>query len=184
MYACFLFFIIDSKSIFLVKPQKFKEVVSIKGIYNKGYVKRTNGQIKKHRIQMTDEEILYIDKKIKSMDINSIYLSEHARNNNVVATIGQIKETLLNDSLKDFVVEYNETPFKGNIEHRVLLRDNKSIMVIYNEGMENQFCELSNLCFVLCMDNGKIVTTYYNIINDSHKTLNLNRYDKNLKIIK
>lgn len=88
------------------------------------------------------------------------------------------------ESVRECIVEYNETPIKGVIEHRVLLRDSEQIMVKYNEGKDNEFSALSNLCFVLCMDNGKIVTTYYNVSDDSHDTLNLYRYDKSLNIIK
>lgn len=176
--------IVDFHDIFLIKPEKFKEVLSIRGIYNKGYVKKTNGQVKKHRVQMTDTEIDYLNEKIKSMIDKDIYFSRHAQNNGITATLEQVIDVLNRESIKDYIVEYNETPFKGVIEHRVLIRDSKRVMVKYNEGKDNEFSALSNLCFVLCIDNGKIVTTYYNVDNDSHDTLNLYRYDKNLKIIK
>lgn len=159
-------------------------MLSIKGIYNKGYVKRTNGQIKKHRVQMTDEEVNFLVKKIKELNTQKVYLSKHAQNNNVTTTIEQILSILKSDYIKDCIIEYNETPCKGTLEHRILLRDIKSIRVTYNEGMKDEFEALSNLCFVICIDNAKIVTTYYNIDEDSHDTLNLYRYDKNLKIIK
>lgn len=133
---------------------------------------------------MTDAEVTYLDSKIKAMLTKDIYFSQHAKNNNVTATLEQIMDILNRETVKEYIVEYNETPFYGTTEHRVLLRDTEEVMVKYNEGKDNEFSALSHLCFVLCMDNGKIVTTYYNMVNDAHDTLNLYRYDKNLKIIK
>ena len=43
---------------------------------------------------------------------------------------------------------------------------------------------LCNLCAVIDYERGKVITAYWNDVDDNHDTLDLSRYDKNLQIIK
>ena len=156
----------------------------IKGIYNRGCVKKTLGQRKKHRIQMNNDELLYLKNEINAMNLNKVYFSKHVRNKGISCSLNVIREVLSKDNIEDLIIEYNETPFYGNVERRVLIRDNEPIYVHYCNNSGNDFSKESNLCFVICIDNCKIVTVYYNIINDNHDTLNLTRYSSDLIIIK
>lgn len=133
---------------------------------------------------MSSEELIYLENIFKNMDLTKIHKSYHAKNNGISAELKYIQYVLYKDNIKDLIIEYNETPTKNGIERRVLIRDNEEIVVEYNSDTEGKFIEKSNLCFVICIDTCKIVTTYYNTSNDSHNTLNLNRYSQNLNIIR
>ncbi|AAX92377.1 hypothetical protein TwortDSMZ_109 [Staphylococcus phage Twort] len=70
------------------------------------------------------------------------------------------------------IIEYNETKTRYNTQKRIVLKYPEIVKV---KGIP---------CFqyLVITNNGKLVTTYYNKINDVHKTLDLTYYDKNLKI--
>ncbi|XZH79196.1 hypothetical protein ACSW8U_16050 (plasmid) [Clostridium perfringens] len=155
----------------------------IKGIYNKGFIKKTAKQEKKHRIQMTFEELYYLSNLLKKLDLNQLHFSKHALTNNVSSSIHQIRKILLKENLYNLIIEYNKTQTAHSLEHRVLIRDNEDVLVTYNPNTTNEFKEISNFCFVICLNNSRIITTYYNISTDTHKTLNLNRYSNNLNIL-
>lgn len=95
-----------------------------------------------------------------------------------------ISHVLKKDNLMDLIIEYNETPTYNRLERRVLLRDNDIMKVKYTKEDNSNFEKESNLCFVICLDNSKVVTAYYNLVDDNHETLIDERYNENLKIIK
>lgn len=133
---------------------------------------------------MNNKELLFLENLIKNLNLNDIYLSYHAKNNGITAPIEMIKDVLSKKNIQDLIIEYNETPTRDGLERRILIRNDELINVCYNVGSVREFSQLSNLCFVVCIDNCKIVTTYYNIAKDSHDTLDLKRYDASLKILK
>lgn len=157
----------------------------LKGICNVGDVRKTEGQDKKHISQMTEAEKKYLKDKIKSIDRKDITLTRHLTNKR--KTIGfkmkNIIEVLNEENVDELIVEYNETPTNGVIDKRVLLRGGKSYNVRF-ESEKGSFISPANICFVVSLENYRVVTVYWNKTKDSHKTMNWNRYNKDLKIIK
>ena len=102
-------------------------MVNLKGEYNRGLVKRTKQQMKKHRIQMTNEELSFLEHHLKQ--INQLNYSYHVLNKQISFDKADIENMLKHENLKSFIVEYNETPTKDGMDRRVLLR-----------GMLEMFC--------------------------------------------
>lgn len=148
--------------------------------YHKGVIKKTKNQRKKHVKQMTRKEQWYLREQIKNLP--NIYFTNHALTNGVDVTIEQIKNTIKE---YNYIIEYNETINQnGKVDRRVLMRSS----TIYNVDFKRVDGSIvkgnANLCFVISIDTGRIITTYYNYIRDNHETIDYRRYDKNLKIIK
>lgn len=133
-------------------------------------------QVKKHYSQMTLQE-----KKDCVSLLQNVF--EHCK---FFKMTPHFKEKLLTridfDLLTKFIlhnkysflniIEYNETKTYNNTEKRIVLKYPK---IVYVKGVP---------CFqyLVITHTGKLVTTYYNRIDDVHKTLDLKYYDKNLKI--
>lgn len=148
--------------------------------YHKGVTKKTENQRKKHVKQMTRKEQWYLREQIKNLP--NIKFTKHALNNNVDITIEQIKNTIKE---YNYIIEYNETTDAyGKINRRVLVRSSHIYKVDFHKIDGSVIKGNANLCFVISIDTGYIVTTYYNFINDKHETIDMRRYDKTLKIIK
>ena len=71
------------------------------------------------------------------------------------------------------VIEFNVTDFHGKKQRRVIF---KSPTIVTVEGVS------SYQYLVINLEDGKIITTYYNGITDTHKTLDLDYYNANLVI--
>ena len=157
----------------------------MKGIYNIGDIRRTEGQDKKHISQMTEAEKKYLKDKIKSIDRKDITLARHLTNKqkNIGFKMKNIIEVLNEENVDELIVEYNETPTNGVIDKRVLLRGDKSYNVRF-ESEKGSFISPANICFVVLLDTYRVVTAYWNKTEDSHRTINWSRYNKDLKIIK
>lgn len=148
--------------------------------YHKGVIKKTENQRKKHVKQMTRKEQWYLREQIKNLP--NIKFTKHALNNDVDVTIEQIKNTIKE---YNYIIEYNETTDTyGEIDRRVLVRSSRVYKVDFHKIDGSVIKGNANLCFVISIDTGNIITTYYNFINDEHKTIDMRRYDKTLKIIK
>ena len=148
--------------------------------YHKGVIKKSKNQVKKHIKQMNKFELRYLRNKIENLP--NIYFTNHALTNGVDVTIEQIKNTI---NGYNFIIEYNETINQnGKVDRRVLMRSS----TIYNVDFKRVDGSIvkgnANLCFVISIVTGRIITTYYNYIRDNHETIDYRRYDKNLKIIK
>ena len=147
--------------------------------YHKGVIKKTENQRKKHVKQMTRKEQWYLREQIKNL--SNIKFTKHALNNNVDVTIEQIKNTIKE---YNYIIEYNETTDTyGKINRRVLVRSSRVYKVDFHKIDDSVIKGNANLCFVISIDTGDIITAYYNFINDEHKTIDMRRYDKTLKII-
>lgn len=153
-----------------------------------GYtVSITDDQIKKHVCQMSNEEIMYLSKKVfeiksKINADNNLHLKKRidVSEINIERYISIIEGGLLPYK----IIEYNETLRDNVLDHRVVIRDKKKEYRTYHKGKTIETTGWCNLCFVLSIDTGKIITAYYNDANDSHTSLDLRRYDKKLEIIK
>ena len=119
-------------------------------------------ECRKHYLQFKNNEKDTLTKLISN---NTYVIGSHA-------TIRQTHKIILNreirDTLKDYkIVEYH---YKYG-DNRVLIRSNKSFMK-------------TNICLVLSLNRGEIVTAYDNSDDDRHETLDLKIYDRNLDIKK
>lgn len=133
---------------------------------------------------MTEKELQFLSNELRKIKLENIWLTSHVKEKNITFSLDMIYNVLKKDNLMDLIIEYNETPTRSTIERRVLIRDNDVINVTYNTNDNATFNKESNLCFVICLDNSKIVTVYYNIADDTHETLIDKRYNEDLIIIK
>lgn len=149
-------------------------------IYKKGQVRKTDKQFKKHFTQFSEKEVQYLKSKVQKLK-NNVYFSKHELNNGNDTTLQQIKNNINNDIN---IIEYNVTYYgEDKVDRRVVVRGNKEYLVNFKKPNENVICKKSNLCFVISIITGEIITTYYNEIKDNHKTIDLRRYCEFLKII-
>jgi len=157
-------------------------VINLKGEYNRGLIKRTKKQMKKHLMQMTNEELSFLEKKLK--EINQLNYSYHVLNKEISFDKTDIEKMLKQENLKDLIIEYNETPTKDGLDRRVLLRGTEVKDVLYTKENGETFNALSNLCVVISLVSHRVITCYWNLANDNHNTIKWDRYNSDLKIIK
>ena len=117
-------------------------------------------ECRKHYLQFKNSEKDTLTKLISN---NTYVMSPHA-------TIRQTHKVILNreirDTLKDYkIVEYH---YKYG-DNRVLIRSNKSY-------------KHTNLCLVLSLNRGEIITVYDNSEDDRHETLDLKNYNRDIDI--
>lgn len=76
---------------------------------------------------------------------------------------------MLNKDITNLIIEYNKTYLSEDKiwDKRIVIRDNETLQT--DKGKQN-------LCIVLSLTNNKIITAYYNLPNDKHETINMNRY--------
>lgn len=157
----------------------------MRGIYDIGNIKKTKKQEKKHISQMSEAEKKYLKNKINAINTEDITFSKHILNKKkeIEFEMENIFEVLNEYDIENLIVEYNETPTNGLIDRRVLLRGDKSYNVRFKSG-KGSFISPANICFVISLNTYRIITVYWNKSNDSHKTINWNRYNEDLDIIK
>lgn len=147
---------------------------------NKGVVSKTNGQVKRHVSTMSHVDISKLRASIKM--VPDLFLGSHVfdkiENQGLYFSPQMITEVLVNVRKRN-IIEYNITPTREGLDRRVLLRSDESYPVkITNGGSAH-----SNICFVLSLETGKVVTVYWNKLHDKHQYLDPNRYSDNLEII-
>lgn len=148
-----------------------------KGTFKHGQISTTAGQQKWYAEQL-DEDTLDELKFILQQTCcwRGWYLSNHLKTKIRSGEL-TIDEELINQTIASFaIIEYNQTPRRGHTERRVLLRDYtlvKSIRITKTRTV------LANLCFVINIDTGCIVTAYWNDANDNHNNINMSRYERN-----
>lgn len=134
-----------------------------------GTVKKTKGQLKKHASQFTHKEVEQVysaRERVKDLWLKrgikiGFHLQDKIRNGETKFSYETTMKTMLNST----IVEYNET----GADKRILLRSHYAV----NKEVQ---------CIVVSLLSGKVITSYLNKVDDVHKTLDLRRYDKNLKI--
>lgn len=126
---------------------------------------------KKHVSQMTNYEISKIQKKVGRLSVSMLIgsMSEYARNRAFEKGI-DINEERLSRWLESDIIEYKTVYYKflNKLEERVVIRSN------YDNAYD--------VVIVLNVNCHKIVTMWKNKRVDTHKTLDLTKYDKKLKI--
>lgn len=144
----------------------------------------TVGQKKKHCSQMSLEEKLYLIQRLQDVRTKKhIQLSEHLRQKNAVS----VSYYQLNDILQFIgaknIVEYNTVDRKGYHDERILVRSSREYCVdAFDHKKKTTIKMVCNLCLVVSLLTGNIVTAYYNTSGDIHETINMDRYDSQLAI--
>jgi len=141
------------------------------GYFERGNIKLTTGQSKKHIQQMNQEEVNRIVNKLKY--IGKLNISKHLKEKKIIINNLTIQSNLKSKNLKNMIVEYNNT--YGH--NRVLIRSDVVELVLI--GGSYKQC---NLCYVIDLDNSVIITAYYNELKDNHRNINWSRYNENLII--
>lgn len=142
--------------------------------------RRTTGkdrQDKKHFTQMTLQEketcVKLLQETIKTY--NKLTVSPHFKRKEKVRTnLNKLMGYVLsNKRAVENIIEYNVTEYHGEEQRRVILRHPQTVEV---EGT------LSYQYLVVSLEDGTAITTYYNGVEDNHKTLDLSYYNKDLTI--
>ena len=121
-----------------------------------GEINRTDGQIKKHHTMFKETEFNLLRNILKGMSVTP---SSHVTNKRIAR-----KNHIKNALSKYSIIEFNNT----NSDCRVLIRGRK---VETLEDLRDY-----NLCLVISLTRAKIVTVYYNLYDDKHNSINMNRY--------
>ena len=147
-----------------------------KGNIKRGLVKITRNQEKKHYTQLSEEELNYLENKIHRL--KNIKPSWHlVEKKDILVRKRDILSALKDSNIKELIIEYNVTYKQKSIDKRVVLRSRE----IYKVSTRDDIIEC-NLCFVISIIKGEVITAYYNNINDNHDTIDWNRYNENLKV--
>lgn len=138
---------------------------------NRGLVRTTKNQRKKHFTQFTSKELNMLESRLKELDFNVIVGSVHLREKKAITyNVEDVKKVIE----KHQIIEYNLTKKAKGYSKRVLLKG-KNVIITDQGNM--------NLCIVVDLKTGEIVTAYYNRVGDNHGTTNWSRYDSSLKIL-
>ena len=143
---------------------------------NRGHSKVTKNQIKKHVSQMTQHEILFLERRIQLIS-GSYSIANHFLETGRLIDIMTVEQLLNSPNLQDCIIEYSKL---GNCK-RVLLRSTFSSNITLKKNGVNYLAE-ANLCLVINIYTGHIVTGYWNEVEDNHNSVNMSRYDSALKI--
>lgn len=142
-----------------------------RGTFKKGIISRTQGQRKWHVSQIDEETLDDIRFQLhQTMELKGWRLSDHLRKKKNLTFSDEIVQHVIDAGS---IIEYNETPIKSRKSRRVLLRDSRDKhKVITNLGLTE-----SNLCVVIDIDCGDVVTAFWNDANDNHKTIDMRQYE-------
>lgn len=145
----------------------------LKGEIKRGIVRNTEGQEKKYIKQFKGNDLEKCIIAINNMMHQRIYASNHLRKKSTVSyNMRAICEMLKYGEFD--VIEYNYTRGQG----RILVESWSTFPVEIDDKMAQ--CTMK---VVVEPKTGKIITVYYNSIDDTHATLNMKRYNKDLEVI-
>lgn len=126
---------------------------------------------KKHVSQMTNAEITKIRRKVDKLSVTMLIgsMSEYAKHRATKKGVHVYRKALAK-WLESDIVEYKTIyyDFMDKLEERVVIRSE----------YDSEF----DVVIVVNVNTHKIVTLWKNKCDDTHKTLNLSKYDRNLKI--
>jgi len=152
------------------------------GNYKKGVIFRTENQIKKHREQMTLKELDLIRKIWLEIPPETLQYSSHYISKMGTAA-NDLIDKLYKEGLQENIIEVNLTLYHHNYELRVLLRSLNPVLIKMKDcRTEKWSIETCNLCVVLSLTHHKVITAYWNKINDSHNSIDWTRYNQTLNI--
>lgn len=145
----------------------------LKGEIKKGTIRKTEGQEKKYVKQFKNDDYQRCIIAINNMLHTKIYASYHLRKKSSVSYNMKVICSMLKDGAYD-IIEYNYTRGNG----RILLESWKTFPVDIDGKTVNCVMKV-----VVEPKTGKIITVYYNSVDDTHATLNMKRYNKDLEVI-
>lgn len=145
----------------------------LKGEIKKGTIRRTENQEKKYIKQFKGNDLEKCIIAINNMLHTKIYASYHLRKKSSVSYNMKVICSMLKDGAYD-IIEYNYTRGNG----RILLESWKTFPVDIDGKTVNCVMKV-----VVEPKTGKIITVYYNSVDDTHATLNMKRYNKDLEVI-
>ena len=114
--------------------------------------------------------------KLHNMNKRNLVISTHARDKNEFndADIKQLPFEVTND----MIIEFNRTEKRNFIDKRVTVRSKKVYDVKINGEIEK-----CNLIAVFSLTTNRVVTVFWNLASDTHESINMSRYNKDLKIL-
>lgn len=145
----------------------------LKGEIRKGTIRTTENQEKKYVKQFKGDDYQKCIIAINNMLHTKIYASYHLKRK---STVSYSMKTIC-DMLKhgEFdIIEYNRTRNNG----RVLI-ESWSTFPVDIDGKITE-CVMK---VVVEPKTAQIVTVYYNSVDDTHATLNMKRYNKDLEVV-
>ena len=142
------------------------------GTFKTGTVSRTHNQKKWHVSQISKATLSAITYRFhQTIKTRGWKLSQHLQKKANITFSPEIIQRVL--STGD-IIEYNETQQKYRKSRRILLRNSHDTYKINtNVGVTE-----SNLCVVVDIDSGDVITAYWNAANDNHKNINMRRYER------
>ena len=144
-----------------------------KGEIRKGTVRKTEGQVKKLYTQMTSEEIERCYIAINNIANKYWKISKHLKEKSEVSwNLKDIMNTIRTGTFD--IIEYNRV----REDIRLVISSYKTYTV--NIDGKETTC-IMNIC--ISVKHNKIITLWYNDILDTHKTINMERYNKDLEIV-
>lgn len=145
----------------------------LKGEIKKDIVRRTEGQEKKYYKQFSSSDFQRCIIAINNMLHTKIYASYHLKRKSTVSYSMKKICNMLKHGAYD-IIEYNYTRRQG----RVLLESWECFPVDIDGKTVNCVMKV-----VVEPKTAQIVTVFYNDVNDTHATLNMRRYNKDLEVI-
>ena len=145
----------------------------LKGEIKKGTIRKTEGQEKKYIKQFKDDDYQRCIIAINNMLHQRIYASSHLRKKSSVSYNMKVICTMLKRVEFD-IIEYNYTRGQG----RILVESWSTFPVEIDDKMTQ--CTMK---VVVEPKTQKIITVWYNSVDDTHTSLNMKRYNKDLEIV-
>lgn len=145
----------------------------LKGEIKKGTIRRTEGQEKKYIKQFKGNDLEKCIIAINNMMHQRIYASSHLRKKSTVSYNMKTICSMLKYGAYD-ITEYNYTRGNG----RILLESWETFPVDIDGKTVNCVMKV-----VVEPKTGQVITVYYNSVDDTHATLNMKRYNKDLEVI-
>lgn len=143
-----------------------------KGELNKGIIRVTEGQVKKLYTQMTPEELERCYIAINNIANKYWKISQHLKEKSSVTwSLKDVMKTIRDGAFD--IVEYNRV----REDIRVVINSYK----VYNVDIDGKETKCT-MTICLSIKHNKIVTLWYNDLLDDHKSINMNRYNKDLEV--
>lgn len=145
----------------------------LKGEIKKGTIRKTEGQEKKYIKQFKNDDYQKCIIAINNMLHKRIYASSHLRKKSTVSYNMKVICNMLKHGEYD-VIEYNRTRGQG----RILVESWKT----FNINIDGKMIDCV-MKVVIEPKTNQIITVYYNSVDDTHATLNMKRYNKDLEVV-
>lgn len=145
----------------------------LKGEIRKGTIRTTENQQKKYIKQFKGNDLEKCIIAINNMMHQRIYASSHLRKKSTVSYNMKVICEMLKYGEFD-VIEYNYTRGQG----RILVESWET----FNVNIDDKITECV-MKVVIEPKTHQVITVYYNSVDDTHASLNMKRYNKDLEIV-